>query len=592
MREKSRLEKFLIWRSKNVTEKQLLFILAVVIGMIAAVAAVVLKTSVHYLEAWVRSGPVYHTGNWPFFAFPLVGILITVIYVRYFVKDDISHGVSKILYAISRNRGVMKLHNTYSSIIACIFTGGFGGSVGMEAPIVSTGAAIGSNVAQAARLGFRRRNLLIGCGAAAAIAAIFNAPIAGLIFALEVLALDLTMTSVIPLLIATVVGAIFSTLFLGEGVEFYFAVQDPFNYSHIPFYVLLGLTTGAVSLYFSWVNERVETQVKKVARPFKRVLYGGALLGLLIFLFPPLFGEGYFAMRGLLSGQPEQLLEQSIFARIVGESGLYFVGFMLLVLLFKAVATSLTTGAGGIGGVFAPSLFMGSIAGFLFSRTTNMFTRWSVSEHNFALVGMAGLIAGVIHAPLTAIFLIAEITGGYELFIPLILVSSIAYITVNYFQPHSLYTRHLAAKGQLITHHKDQTVLTLLQVGEVLETNFDRLYPEMTLGELVQVIARASRNIFPVTDEENNFLGLVRLDDVREIMFDRSQYDSLKVHNLMVQPRATVHMDDSMDTVMQKFRDAGLWNMAVLDNGKYKGFVSRANVFNIYRKMLLEVSQE
>ena len=592
MREKSRLEKFLIWRAKNITEKQLLLILAVVIGMIAAVAAVVLKTSVHYLEAWVRSGPVYHTGNWPFFAFPLVGILITVIYVRYFVKDDISHGVSKILYAISRNRGVMKLHNTYSSIIACTFTGGFGGSVGMEAPIVSTGAAIGSNVAQAARLGFRRRNLLIGCGAAAAIAAIFNAPIAGLIFSLEVLALDLTMTSVIPLLIATVVGAIFSTLFLGEGVEFYFAVQDPFNYSHIPFYVLLGLTTGAVSLYFSWINEKVETQVKKVARPFNRVLYGGVLLGLLIFLFPPLFGEGYFAMRGLLSGQPEQLLEQSIFARLVGESGLYFVGFMLLVLLFKAVATSLTTGAGGIGGVFAPSLFMGSIAGFLFSRTTNMFTRWSVSEHNFALVGMAGLIAGVIHAPLTAIFLIAEITGGYELFIPLILVSSIAYITVNYFQPHSLYTRHLAAKGQLITHHKDQTVLTLLQVGEVLETNFDKLHPHMTLGELVKVIARASRNIFPVTDEENNFLGLVRLDDVREIMFDRSQYDTLKVHNLMVQPRATVQMDDSMDTVMQKFRDAGLWNMAVLENGKYKGFVSRANVFNIYRNRLLEVSQD
>jgi len=592
MREKSRLEKFLIWRAKNITEKQLLLILAVVIGMIAAVAAVVLKTSVHYLEAWVRSGPVYHTGNWPFFAFPLVGILITVIYVRYFVKDDISHGVSKILYAISRNRGVMKLHNTYSSIIACTFTGGFGGSVGMEAPIVSTGAAIGSNVAQAARLGFRRRNLLIGCGAAAAIAAIFNAPIAGLIFSLEVLALDLTMTSVIPLLIATVVGAIFSTLFLGEGVEFYFAVQDPFNYSHIPFYVLLGLTTGAVSLYFSWINEKVETQVKKVARPFNRVLYGGVLLGLLIFLFPPLFGEGYFAMRGLLSGQPEQLLEQSIFARLVGESGLYFVGFMLLVLLFKAVATSLTTGAGGIGGVFAPSLFMGSIAGFLFSRTTNMFTRWSVSEHNFALVGMAGLIAGVIHAPLTAIFLIAEITGGYELFIPLILVSSIAYITVNYFQPHSLYTRHLAAKGQLITHHKDQTVLTLLQVGEVLETNFDKLHPNMTLGELVKVIARASRNIFPVTDEENNFLGLVRLDDVREIMFDRSQYDTLKVHNLMVQPRATVQMDDSMDTVMQKFRDAGLWNMAVLENGKYKGFVSRANVFNIYRNRLLEVSQD
>lgn len=588
----TRLERFLIWRMRNISEKQLMLILSVVIGILAAIAAVILKTSVHYLEGWVRSVPGAHMGNWLFLVFPVIGILLTVIYIRQFVKDDISHGVSKILYAISRNKGVMKLHNTYSSIIACTFTGGFGGSVGMEAPIVSTGAAIGSNVAQAARLGFRRTNLLIGCGAAAAIAAIFKAPIAGLIFALEVLMLDLTMASIIPLLIATVVGAIFSSIFLGEGVEFYFALKDPFVYGHIPLYILLGVVTGLVSLYFTWMNSRVETRVKKIDDPYKRVIYGGSMLGLLIFLFPPLFGEGYYTMRSMLSGQPEQLLDQSIFGHLVDDSGLVFVAFMLLVLFFKAIATSLTTGSGGIGGVFAPSLFMGGITGFIVSRVTNIFSGWNISEYNFSLVGMAGLIAGVIHAPLTAIFLIAEITGGYELFIPLILVSSISYLTVVYFQPHSLYTKKLAQKGHLITHHKDKTVLTLLNVENVLETGFDRVKPNDSLGDLVQVIARANRNIFPVTDEDNNFLGLVRLDDVREIMFDRSKYDSLSVHQIMIQPRATVGYGDSMDTVMLKFRDSGLWNMAVVEHGKYKGFVSRSNVFNIYRKMLQEVSED
>ena len=462
----------------------------------------------------------------------------------------------------------------------------------MEEPIVSTGAAIGSNVAQAVRLGFQRTNLLIGCGSAAAIAAIFKAPIAGLIFSLEVLRLDLTMTSVVPMLIATVVGAIMSSILMGEGVEFYFTLKDPFNYGHIPLYILLGVVTGLVSLYFTWMNSRVEARIKKVADPYQRVAVGGIVLGILIFLFPPLFGEGYYTMRSLLSGQPEELLELSLFGQVMDGGGLLFVGFMVLVLFFKAIATSLTTGAGGIGGVFAPSLFMGGITGFIVSRLTNILTQINVSEYNFTLVGMAGLIAGVIHAPLTAIFLIAEITSGYELFIPLILVSSISYLTVIYFHPHSLYTKKLAQKGQLITHHKDKAVLTLLNVENVLETSFDEVSPNDSLGDLVKVIAKASRNIFPVTDHEKHFLGLVRLDDVREIMCDRSKYDKLQVHNLMVQPRATVSPGDSMETVMQKFRDSGLWNMAVVEDGIYKGFVSRSNVFNIYRKMLLEVSEE
>lgn len=592
MEQQAWVDKFLIWRQKHISDRNFILILCVLIGLLASIAAVVLKTSVHYLEYWVRNTPGRHMENYFFLVFPLVGILITVIYVRYILKDDISHGITRILYAISRNKGVMKLHNVYSSIIACTFTGGFGGSVGMEAPIVSTGAAIGSNVAQAVRFGHRRTTLLIGCGAAAAISAIFKAPIAGFIFALEVLMLDLTMSSIIPLLAAAVTGAIFSAIFLGEQVEFYFTLKDAFDYSAIPFYLLLGVFTGAVSLYFSWMNGLVEHRVKKLDHPYKRVIYGGLILGILIFLFPPLFGEGYYTMRSMLSGQPENLLQDSIFGHLVDKTGLVFVGFLILVLVFKAIATSLTTGAGGIGGVFAPSLFMGGITGFIFSRLVNTFSGFRISEYNFSLVGMAGLIAGVIHAPLTAIFLIAEITGGYTLFIPLILTASISYLTVIYFQPHSLYTKKLAQQGHLITHDKDQAVLTLLSVESVVETNLTTISPEMSLGELVKVIAKSTRNIFPVVDRDNNFLGIVVLDDVREIMFDRSQYDTLKVRNLMFQPKATVSLTDNMDKVMQKFRDTGLWNMAVVEDGKYLGYVSRSNVFNVYRKMLIEFSQE
>lgn len=586
------VDRFLVWRKKNIGDRNFILILCMLIGLMAAIAAVVLKTGVHYFEAWVRHTSKQHAENYLFLIFPLLGILITVFYLRKFVGDDISHGVSRILYAISRNKGVMKLHNMWSSVIACTFTSGFGGSVGMEAPIVSTGAAIGSNVAQAVKLGHKRTVLLIGCGAAAAIAAIFKAPIAGLIFALEVLMLDLTMASIIPLLTAAVTGAIFSAFFLGEGVEFYFTLKDPFNYGAIPFYILLGLFTGAVSLYFTWMNGKVETRMKKIAKPYKRLVVGGLILGVLIFLFPPLFGEGYFTMRSMLSGAPEELLLESPFGHLVDHTGWLFIGFLVCVLFFKAIATSLTTGAGGIGGVFAPSLFMGGIAGFVFSRLINTFSGFKVSEYNFSLVGMAGLIAGVIHAPLTAIFLIAEITGGYQLFIPLIITASISYLTVKYFQPHSLYTKKLAEKGDLITHHKDQAVLTMLNIESVIETNLDTIHPDMTLGDLVKIIAKSKRNIFPVLDPEGNFLGIVWLDDVREIMFDRQKYTELKVRNLMFFPRATVAITDSMDTVMKKFRESGLWNMAVLENGKYKGYISRSNVFNIYRNMLIEFSEE
>lgn len=584
--------RILAWRHRYISEKGFVLMLSVLIGILAAIAAVILKNSVHSLEHWVRSITSSSLPNWFFLIFPLIGILITVLYIRVFVKDDIGHGVSKILYAISRNKGVMKLHNVYSSIIACSFTGGLGGSVGMEAPIVSTGAAIGSNVSQAFRLGYKRTTLLVGCGAAAAVAAIFKAPIAGLIFALEVLMLDLTMSSLIPLLISAVTATIFSTFFLGQQVSFYFTLRDPFNYNNIPFYILLGIVTGLISLYFSVLNRKVEKQIKKVSQPYLRVVIGGSILGLLIFFFPPLFGEGYIAMKDLLSGNPGQLLDNTIFYSMFDEHSWLFVAFLGGVLLFKVIATSITTGSGGIGGVFAPSLFMGGITGYVFARIVNMFNWVSISERNFALVGMAGVMAGIIHAPLTAIFLIAEITGGYELFIPLIITASISFLTIRYFEPHSLYTRKLAQKGDLLTHHKDHAVLTMLSVKDVLEDNFIVLKPNQSLGDLVKAIAESKRNIFPVTDSEGIFLGLVPLDEVREVMFDRNQYNTLLVSKLMIQPTTHVEVSDSMDTVMKRFKESGYWNLPVLEQGRYLGFVSRSNVFNYYRRQLIEFSEE
>lgn len=577
---------------KYLSEKSFVFILSIIIGFFAAVAAVILKNSVHSLENWVRNITSTSLPNWFFLIFPLIGILITVTYIRLFVKEDIGHGVSRILYAISRNKAVLKLHNVYSSIIACSFTGGLGGSVGMEAPIVNTGAAIGSNVAQAFQLGYKRTSLLVACGAAAAVAAIFKAPIAGVIFALEVLMLDLTMSSLIPLLISAVTATIFSTFFLGKHVEFYFTLRDPFDYGNIPFYILLGLVTGLVSLYFMVLNRKVESRIKKVAHPYTRVLIGGSLLGLLIFFFPPLFGEGYIAMKSLLSGNPGQMLDSSIFFNMFDDQSWWFILFLFGVLVFKVIATSITTGSGGIGGAFAPSLFMGGITGYIFARSINMLGWFSISEKNFALVGMAGLMAGVIHSPLTAIFLIAEITGGYELFIPLIITSSISFITIKYFEPHSIYTKNLAEHGDLITHHKDKAVLTMLSVKEVLETNFISLNANQNLGDIVKAIADSKRNIFPVLDDDGIFLGLVPLDDVREIMFDRSKYSEIKVVQLMVQPSVSVEASDTMDIVMRKFKQSGYWNLPVLEEGKYLGFVSRANVFNYYRKQLIEFSEE
>jgi chloride channel protein, CIC family len=587
------IRRFNIWRKNSLKEKQFVYLLSIIIGLIAGLAAVALKTSVHYIESLFRNTESIDTQNWLYLVLPLVGITITVLFIRYFVKDDISHGVTKILYSISKKNSTIKRHNTYSSIVACTFTGGFGGSVGMEAPILFTGAAIGSNLGQLFHLNYKTLTLLIGCGVAAALSAIFKAPITGLIFTFEVLMLDLTTASIIPILLSTVTGTIISSFLLGERIEFYFTIKDVFNFSAIPFYVLLGLFTGMVSLYFVKMNGYVEKLFHNVMKPYKKLIIGGIVVGIMIYFFPPLYGEGYTAMKSILSGKTQELLDSSLFYQMNDNPWMYLL-FLFTLLALKVIAMAITTGSGGIGGVFAPSLFMGGVAGFAFSKTVNIFsTSWiKLSESNFTLVGMAGLIAGVMQAPLTAIFLIAEITGGYGLFIPLIITASISYITIHYFEKYSIYAKSLAERGDLITHDKDKAALTLIKVAHVIEKDFSTVQAESTLGDLVKVIARSNRNIFPVIDEENHFLGMIMLDDVRQVMFNKDEYTRLYVKDLMIHPFELVSQNDSMESVMNKFKTSGLWNLPVIEDNCYIGFVSRANVFDAYRKKLIEFAEE
>lgn len=580
-------------KTKNFATQQrnLVIILSFIIGILSGLAAVILKNAVHYVELFVTGFGNVSQQNYFYLGLPLVGIFLTWIFIKYFIKDDISHGVSRILQAISKRSGRIKRHNTYSSMAGCSLTVGFGGSAGMEAPILYTGAAIGSNIAMLFKQNYRFRVLLIGAGVSGAMAAIFKAPIAGIIFAIEVLMIDMSAFAIMPIVISSVTGAIISTFLLGKKLEFYFALSEPFQLKNIHWYALLGILCGLVSLYFLYINEKVEAGLSRIKSPLKRLLFGGIILGCLIFIFPPLFGEGYMSMKMILSGEIKSLANNSMFFEFKDDSWI-FAGYLFLILVFKAFATSITTGSGGVGGVFAPALFMGGITGAFFVKMVNNFTSGSLIESNFILVGMAGIISGIVHAPLAAIFLIAEITGGYSLFIPLILTSAIAYLTVNIYQPHSIYTKKLAQKGELLTHDKDKAVLTLLNVRQVIETNFVSVSYKGTLGDLVEVISKSNRNIFPVIGENNTFIGMVLLDDVRSVMFKKDMYDKIRIQELMILPPEFVFLSDNMEQVMDKFNVSGLWNLPVVDNNQYIGFVSRSNVFNFYRQKLVEFSHE
>jgi len=582
--------RILIWRNKHVSEHKLVLILSFIIGMLSGLAAVLLKSTVHYTHQFL-STRFFHSGfNFLYLFLPLVGITLTVLYIKYFVKNDISHGVSKILYALSKNNGRIKSHNNYSSIVASTLTIGFGGSVGAEAPVVLTGASIGSNLAHYFRLNFKSVALLLACGTAGAIAGIFKAPIAGLVFAIEVLMLDLTLSSIVPLLISSVTGATVAYLLMGKGVVLTVLNTQPFALNNIPFYILLGLLCGLVSFYFKKSSMLVESYWHKFKSNTYRIIIGGITLAVLIFLFPSLYGEGTSTLQTLLNGSIDGMPKDRIFSFFLSNEWLLLIYFALLLLL-KVIAMAITNGSGGIGGIFGPTLFVGGVTGYWLSKLINSFNFIELPLGNFALVGMAGLMAGVMHAPLTAIFLIAEITGGYSLFIPLMITATIAYITILSFTKHSMYTQRLAERGELLTHHKDEVVLTLMKLDSVIEKDFVTVNVDHSLGELVNAVSQSKRNIFPVLNEKQELVGIVLLDNIRQIMFEREHYDDTLVSDVMISPPEIVDVTDNMEVVMKRFNTSGAWNLPVMKDGKYVGFVSKSKIFNTYRDLLFQVSE-
>jgi len=520
---------------RSLGERRITLILSFIIGLLSGVAGVALKNTLHWVRDFIGGLVPMDTTSLLYFGLPAIGILLTLLFVRYIIKDDLSHGVTKVLYSISRQGSKLKPHNMFSSIVGSALTIGFGGSVGAEAPIVLTGSAIGSNVGNFFRMNYKTRTLLIGCGAAGAIASIFKAPIAGIVFTLEVLMLDLTTASIVPLLISAVTASSVSYFLMGRAVVFDYTIIRPFALQNIPWFVLLGIFCGLVSLYFIRTIWNIEKRFKQTRSPYKKWIAGAIVLGALIFVFPPLFGEGYDVLQALLDGRSEYIFHNSPLFEFQNNYWL-LIGSLFLIIALKAVATAVTNGAGGVGGIFAPSLFIGGISGFLVAKLINQFNFIDVSESNFALVGMAGTMAGVMHAPFMAIFLIAEITGGYALFVPLMITSTIAFLTIMYFEPHSIYTKRLAMRGELITHHKDKAVLTLLNVGKVVETDFIPVEPTETLGSLVKKVSQSRRNIFPIVTTEGKFTGIVMLDDIRPIMFDASRYETTTVQEIMNLP--------------------------------------------------------
>ena len=597
-------DRMIEWRERHISEKHLVLLLSFFVGAFCATASALLKSFIHFIQWIVEEQLIADERTWWYLITPVIGITLAALFVKYIVRDDISHGITKILYAISQRKSIIKAHNMWSSVVGSGLTIGFGGSVGAEAPIVLTGAAIGSNLAKAFRLDQKTMMLMIGCGAAGAIGGIFKAPIAGLVFTLEVLMMDLTMTSVAPLLISSVTATAISYILTGTDPMFPLDVAEPFLVERIPWYLILGFICGMMSLYFTRGMNKLEQWMKHSVRSVgAKIAVGGLTLSILIFLFPPLYGEGYDVIRQLINGDSLSAINNSPLQKYIVPTEFYaglstintqllLLTYFIAIVLLKIVASVATNGGGGVGGIFAPSLFMGAIVGFITARIMNL-TGLFVPETNFALVGMAGLMSGVMHAPLTGIFLIAELTGGYHLFMPLMIVSVISYLTIMLFEPHSLYAMRLAQKGELLTHNKDRNVLTLLKMDSVLETDFVTITPEMTLGELVKVISESHRNIFPVIDHKGHLKGILLLDEVRNIMFQPRLYKRFTVGQLMTSPAAVLRFDLPMEKVMEIFEDTGAWNLPVVDaDRRYLGFVSKSKIFNSYRHVLVHFSEE
>ena len=583
------------WRKENISEKMFVLILAFFVGLFSAVAAFILHWIINQIVHLLTSQFNADSSNWLYLVYPVVGIYLTSLFVRYIVKDNISHGITRILYAISSNKSRLKSHNTWSSVIASAITIGFGGSVGAEAPIVLTGSAIGSNLGQLFRMDSKTLMLLVGCGAAGAIAGIFKAPIAGLVFTLEVLMIDMTMTSLLPILVSCVTATCFTYIFSGDAALFTFHLDNDWTVQRIPACILLGVFCGLVSLYFirtMGFAEGIFARFKDY--PHVKLLIGGITLSLLIFLFPALFGEGYNSINLLLNGKTEadwnQILNNSLFS---GHPNV-LIFYIAMVLLLKVFATSATNGGGGCGGTFAPSLFIGCFAGFFFSRLWNIYEIGVyVPEKNFALMGMAGVMSGVMHAPLTGIFLIAELTGGYNLFLPLMIVSVSSYLTINIFEPHSIYSSRLAKEGKLITHHTDHAVLTLMQLDSVIERDYESVAPDMELGKIVHEISRSRSSVLPVLDAAGTLLGEIDITKIRHVVFRIELYHHFRASQLMQDPAATLSEGAAMSDVMRTFdRTHAQW-LPVLDSeNRLKGYISRQRLYMQYRKMVKDMSEE
>lgn len=576
---------------KNIPEKTLLLLLAVVVGVLCGCAATLLRTLIQLIQHGLTNWFNTPADGFLYLVYPGIGMLLSLLLVRFVIKDDISHGVTKVLTAVSRNESRIKAHNTWSSIATSALTIGFGGSVGAEAPIVYSGAAIGSNIARKAGLSYRNMTVLLGCGASAAIAAIFKAPLAGVLFTMEILLFNMSMSTMLPLLVSSLTATVVTFIFSGRAVAFPNAIQD-FRMINLPFYAALGIFCGFMSLYFIRTTLRIEDRMRRLSNPYIKWAAGALMLGILIFLFPPLYGEGYESLTEMLHNNASAVAG-GIFGDKLLSNEWAFLGFFALTMLFKVFATAFTNAGGGVGGTFGPTLVSGGLAGFVVARFINLTGAGTLPEANFVLVGMAGMMAGVMQAPLTAIFLIAEITGGYDLFLPLIVTSVVSFATIRIFESYSIYTKRIAAQGDLLTHDSDQAVLTLLRTGDLVENDFTPVGVDGTLRDLVRAVSVSHRNIFPVLDSQGRFQGVVTLDDVRQMMFDTEKYDTTRIYSLMKSAPAFVYEDDRMDSVMNVFEATGAWNLPVVDDeNKYLGFVSKSKIFSSYREQLKEVSHE
>lgn len=595
LQDQSLMSKVIRWRETHVNERQFTLVLSFFVGFFAAVAAFILHWIITQIQLLLTAGFKEQTFNWLYLVFPVVGIYLTSLFVRYVVKDNISHGITRVLYAISTKKSRLRGHNCWSSVIASAITIGFGGSVGAEAPIVLTGSAIGSNLGKLFRMDNKTLMLLVGCGAAAAVSGIFKAPIAGLVFTLEVLMVDLTMASLLPIMTASVTATCFSYIFMGSNSMFNFHLDGPWQLDRIPASIMLGIFCGLVSLYFMRTMTSCEGIFAKMKdQPFAKFLFGGLMLSSLIFIFPSLYGEGYNSLNILLNGRTQadwnSIMNNSLF---YGHSHLLIL-YVGLVLLTKVFATSATNGGGGCGGTFAPSLFIGGFAGFLFARIWNMEgIGVYVPEKNFALLGMAGVLTGVMHAPLTGIFLIAEITGGYNLFMPLIIVCISSYLTISIFEPHSIYSMRLAREGKLITHHTDRAALTLMSLDSVIDRDYTAVDKDMELGRLVNVISRTRATILPVLDNAGNLLGEIDFTKIRHVVFRTELYHHFTVSQLMTQPTATLSVNDPMQNVMKTFDKTNAQMLPVMDKQNHLiGYITRTRLYENYRKMVADLSAE